>query len=124
MLSTATEQFGNTYEHQVQNLSPLSKEKRPDHLQRASEPRICGAYHQELSGNLATANSQDELTRKLKAARLATLAAGTIAHTSCGTPEKETAEPPREGLFPSDGIILGYICFPDDELQPAQIVGI
>lgn len=110
MPGSETERFCDSCGHQVQNLSLLSKEERADLINNSSEQRICGVYHQDLNGNLITANSQDELTRKIKAIRLAAIAAGSLALASCGSSEKETDTPPPNKPVPLDGMVLGYLC--------------
>lgn len=102
MSGSESERFCEVCQHTVHNLSLLSKSQRAELVANSKTERVCAFFHKDLTGNLITADSADELSRKVKAARLAAIAAGSIALASCGS-------------TPDDIPLPGVICPPAEE---------
>jgi len=98
--------FCDSCGHQVYNLSLLSPQERAQLLARSRKERVCATFCQDLEGRLITANSAQELSAKLKTARLAALAAGSLALSACSRHEPDHGE-----SIPLPGII----CAPEEE---------
>ncbi|MDA7930515.1 hypothetical protein N9062_02905 [Akkermansiaceae bacterium] len=102
-----TKRFCEECGHHVRNLSLLDREVRNELLQRAKTERICGAYHQDLDGNLVTAKSQEDLVAKIRALRLTAIASGALALSLASYAKKEEPQ------------IVGIICPPGDDRDKA-----
>lgn len=85
----------------VHNLSRLSKTERAALLEKSREQRVCVAYHQNLAGDLLVSPPEDRKMRT--AARLAAVAAGAIALSSCSA-EKHN----------DNNMVVGMICPPEE----------
>ena len=100
--SSETARFCDTCGHHVHNFSLLSKSERLALIEKSREERVCVAYSKNLAGDLLTTPPTDQ--KKRTAARLAAVAAGALALSSCssGTPGQEIPLmgimcPPEEG---------------------------
>ena len=116
MPGSETERFCDMCQHTVHNLSLLSESERNALIAKSANERVCGTFSKDLSGNLISAGSQEELSRKAKAARLAAIAAGSIALVSCASQDLDLD---TSNSHPDSADrhfeTLGMICPPSEE---------
>ncbi|YCM43873.1 hypothetical protein V2O64_21425 [Verrucomicrobiaceae bacterium 227] len=96
-----TERFCEACGHHVHNLSRLSQSAREDLMVKAREERVCVAYYKNLTGDLLVSSPEDK--KKGTAARMAAIAAGAIALSSCASDQHDSSE-----------MTVGMICPPGE----------
>ena len=96
-----TKRFCEACGHNVHNLSRLSESGRKALIEKSKQERVCVAYYQNLAGDLLPNPPEDK--KKRSTIRLAAVAAGAIALSSC------TSEPQGH-----DRMTVGMICPPEE----------